>query len=87
MSQHPSSSFDPLQCLSSIFFSLSKSFSQDISDDIFTVYCCQHYVGPTEETVNDFWRMIWEKDCTCIVALTNIVELGKASTSLFKRIF
>ena len=27
--------------------------------------------------MNDFWRMIWEKDCTCVIALTNIVELGK----------
>ncbi|XP_046857068.1 receptor-type tyrosine-protein phosphatase S-like isoform X1 [Xenia sp. Carnegie-2017] len=33
--------------------------------------------GPTSETVNDFWRMIWEQDCTSIICLTKMVEMGK----------
>ena len=33
--------------------------------------------GPTQETLNDFWRMIWQEDCYTIVMLTNLVEMGK----------
>ncbi|XP_028402750.1 receptor-type tyrosine-protein phosphatase S-like [Dendronephthya gigantea] len=39
--------------------------------------------GPTDQTVNDFWRMIWEQDCTCIIALTNVVELGKVKCTQY----
>ncbi|XP_046857047.1 uncharacterized protein LOC124450436 isoform X2 [Xenia sp. Carnegie-2017] len=33
--------------------------------------------GPMADTVNEFWRMIWEQDCTSIICLTKIVEMGK----------
>ncbi|XP_018410464.1 PREDICTED: receptor-type tyrosine-protein phosphatase eta [Nanorana parkeri] len=33
--------------------------------------------GPLPKTLNDFWRMMWEKDVRSIVMLTKCVEIGK----------
>ena len=33
--------------------------------------------GPKPETVNDFWRMIFEFKCPTIVMLTTLKEMGK----------
>ena len=35
--------------------------------------------GPKQETVNDFWRMIWEQKCATIVMLTNLKERKEVS--------
>ena len=35
-------------------------------------------LGPTENSVEDFWRMIWEKNIPTIVMLTKVYE-GKVS--------
>eukprot|EP00731_Ephydatia_muelleri_P018724 Em0011g764a len=44
-------------------------------------YNCQNiYIstqGPTDETVNDFWRMVWEKRLGTIVMLTKCIENGR----------
>ncbi|CAI9733295.1 receptor-type tyrosine-protein phosphatase T-like isoform X8 [Octopus vulgaris] len=40
----------------------------------------QRYIacqGPTQNTVTDFWRMVWQLKCNTIVMLTDIVENGK----------
>lgn len=32
--------------------------------------------GPMEETVQDFWQMIWENQCKIIIQLTDLSENG-----------
>uniref|UniRef100_A0A914Z604 Tyrosine-protein phosphatase domain-containing protein n=1 Tax=Panagrolaimus superbus TaxID=310955 RepID=A0A914Z604_9BILA len=38
------------------------------------IICTQ---GPTEKTLDDFWRMIWQEKCICIIMLCGIMESGK----------
>ena len=38
---------------------------------------CRAYIaeqGPLQNTVNDFWRMVWEHHCSCIVLLCDTEE-------------
>ncbi|EFP02860.1 hypothetical protein GCK72_001984 [Caenorhabditis remanei] len=33
--------------------------------------------GPTEKTIDDFYRLVWQEKAPCVVMLCNIMELGK----------
>uniref|UniRef100_A0A8R1DJW3 Protein-tyrosine-phosphatase n=1 Tax=Caenorhabditis japonica TaxID=281687 RepID=A0A8R1DJW3_CAEJA len=33
--------------------------------------------GPTEKTIDDFFRLIWQERAPCVVMLCNIMEMGK----------
>ncbi|XP_048256555.1 receptor-type tyrosine-protein phosphatase alpha-like isoform X1 [Haliotis rufescens] len=39
--------------------------------------------APNKMTLNDFWRMIWEYNCTRIVILTNLMEMGKVKCQAY----
>ena len=36
--------------------------------------------GPMQETVYDFWRMVWQEQSACIVMVTNLVEVGRVGS-------
>ena len=41
--------------------------------------------GPLKDTVEDFWRMMWDRRCGCIVMLCQQEEDGQVSCHLKNR--
>ncbi|KAM7433559.1 hypothetical protein ABFA07_016213 [Porites harrisoni] len=39
--------------------------------------------GPVANTISDFWRMVWEQNCTVIVMITKIIERGRHKCTMY----
>ncbi|XP_071117359.1 receptor-type tyrosine-protein phosphatase alpha-like isoform X2 [Haliotis cracherodii] len=39
--------------------------------------------GPHKKTLTDFWRLLWEKNCTRIIMLTNLMEMGRVKCETY----
>ncbi|XP_010786251.1 receptor-type tyrosine-protein phosphatase U [Notothenia coriiceps] len=38
--------------------------------------------GPKQETLYDFWRMVWQENCFSIVMITKLVEVGRKTEKM-----
>ncbi|XP_015770016.1 PREDICTED: receptor-type tyrosine-protein phosphatase F-like [Acropora digitifera] len=41
---------------------------------------------PQPQTIIDFWRMVWEQNCTIVVMITKTIEKGRVSETSLKRL-
>ena len=57
-----------------VFFLVIQSFEFLLVDSFTSSFFSLSPSGPKEETVNDFWRMIWEQNTATIVMVTNLKE-------------
>jgi receptor-type tyrosine-protein phosphatase N len=39
--------------------------------------------GPLSNTIDDFWQMVWERDITAIVMLTQVTDMGLSQSSQY----
>ncbi|XP_043943090.1 uncharacterized protein LOC122814881 [Protopterus annectens] len=66
-----------------VVLNLSRTDSTDnyINANYIDGYECANYYiaaqGPLPETVNNFWRMVWDENSAVIVMLTNLIEQEK----------
>lgn len=62
------------------FALILQVFSQLLTyiQSFFSLFClCGS--GPMQETIYDFWRMVWQENTATIVMVTNLVEVGRVS--------
>lgn len=55
--------------------------NNELNQYVASVCACACTLGPMQETVRDFWRMVWQENSASIVMVTNLVEVGRVSPS------
>ena len=50
------------------------------------IFYCLFVAGPQPQTIIDFWRMVWEQNCTIVVMITKTIEKGRVSQTSLKRL-
>lgn len=70
-------------------FSLLHYVKNNICIDLFDIQGPKNTRGyyiacqaPLQNTVDDFWRMIWEQQCRVVLMLTNLYENGIVSNRI-----
>ena len=48
--------------------------------------CVVFLAGPMQETIYDFWRMVWHENTASIIMVTNLVEVGRVSWPIHCRV-
>lgn len=43
------------------------------------------FPGPMQETIYDFWRMVWHENTASIIMVTNLVEVGRVSQPIHRK--
>ena len=62
-----------------------ENYNDNIYPFLGSIFCqnhthiiiCIYYVGPTKNTISDFWQMIWDCKAIVIVMLTKPEEKGR----------
>jgi len=65
---------------------LRSLLGQEGSDYMNANYIFNSYIScqaPLFSTLNDFWRMTWEQNCSVIVMLTRLLEGGKMKANIY----
>lgn len=60
---------------------INASHVKSLLPRVDTVYIATQ--APVQESIADFWRMIWEQKCPFIVMLTALIEKGKAKADIY----
>lgn len=62
---------------------INASYIYSNPDDVNTGAQAKYIAAqsPLKNTVNDFWRMVWQEECKCIVMLSDVFTYARVSVA------